>query len=394
MQLVKPESLGFSSPRLARIAPVMQQYVDQKKFPGVLTLVARHGQVVHLDKFGWMDVEAQKPIQFDTIFRIYSMSKPITSVALMMLYEEARFQLNDPVTRWIPEFGQMKVMVNPTGTILADPLRPITIHDLMTHTAGLSYGFDPNPLDEMYRKQLWSMMDKKAVYFPEFIQELTKLPLAFQPGTSYRYSLATDVLGYLVELISGMPFDAFVKEKICAPLGMIDTDYFVPKQKLERFASNYEPAPEGGLKLVDAPAKSHYRKLNGFASGGGGMVSTAADYLRFARMMANYGELDGVRLLGRKTVELMTMNHLPAGVYPFDEHHSGFGLGVGMLTDLAGGQRVDSVGNYGWSGAATTHFWIDPQEDMIAILMTQLMNNPNYPILQDFHVLVNQALVD
>ena len=318
VKIAKPEDLGFSGERLERINATMQRYVDEKKLAGVITLVARRGAVVHLGKCGMADIEAAKPMQLDTIFRIYSMTKPITSTAVLMLMEEGRLRLADPIAQYIPGFKDVKVLDNAPGSgvrqVSAD--RPITIRDLLTHTAGLSYGFDDVYIDELYRKHIWG--PKEANPDPtlaDWIGELAKLPLASQPGTRFRYSVATDVLGYLVQVISGMPFEAFLKQRIFEPLGMVDTDFWVPPEKVERFAANYGPDPEAGLKVIDPPATSHYTRPSKAPSGGGGLVSTTGDYLRFAQMLLNKGEVDGVRLLGRKTVELMTANHLPDGVY-------------------------------------------------------------------------------
>ena len=396
VEIAKPEDLGFSGKRLERINAVMQRYVDEKKLAGVITLVARRGTVVHLGECGMADIEASKPMQSDTIFRIYSMTKPITSTAVLMLMEEGRLRLADPVAQYIPGFKDVKVLDNAPGSgvrqVNAD--RPITIRDLMTHTAGLSYGFDDVYIDELYRKHIWGPMEANPdLTLADWMGELTKLPLAYQPGTRFRYSVATDVLGYLVQVISGMPFDAFLKQRIFEPLGMIDTDFWVPPDKVERFAANYGPDPEAGLKVIDPPATSHYTRPSKAPSGGGGLVSTTGDYLRFAQMLLNKGELDGVRLLGRKTVELMTANHLPDGVYCFDDPSSGFGLGVSVLLNLGKSQTLGSAGNFGWGGAANTNFWVDPQEELLGILMLQFMPSDTFPVVADFRNLTYQALV-
>ena len=398
MNTVSPESVGISSERLKRIDQVMQKYVDQGKLPGVLSLVARRGQVAHLSKVGWMNVEAQEPITFDTLFRIYSMTKPITSVAVMMLYEEGHFFLSDPVAKYIPEFEDIKVFVRETetGVELANLKRPITIHHLLTHTAGLSYGFDSNDyVDKQIQKHVWQRHDANPdITLEEFVRRIAMCPLRTQPGTEFFYSLSVDVLGYLVQVVSGQPFDAFLQERILGPLGMVDTAFDVPEGKLDRFAVNYKPDEEKGIAVFDAPETSRFAKPTRCPAGGMGLVSTLGDYYRFTQMLYNKGELDGQRLLGRKTVELMTSNHLRDGVYRDGNPAQGFGLGFGVTLDVERTQTLDSVGAYGWGGAATTRFVIDPQEELVHIEMTQLMFNESVPVLDEMHVAIYQAIVD
>ena len=397
MNTVKPEQVGCSSERLKRIGMVMQRYVDENKIAGILAMAARRGQVAYSQCFGMMDIEANKPMQFDTLFRIYSMTKPITSVAVMMLFEEGHFQLADPVSRFIPDFEDAKVLVKATesGLELANLEREITIWHLLTHTSGLSYGFNENDaVDEMYRRYHRTLEQKPDIKLGQMVREIARLPLAHQPGSAWRYSMATDVLGYLVQVISGTPFDEFLKQRLLEPLGMGDTDFYVPETKIERFAVNYGPGEQGGLRVIDAPATSRYAKPTAHPSGGGGLVSSASDYMRFAQMMLNKGELDGVRLLGRKTIELMTMNHLPHGLHPFEDLSRGFGLGVGVVTDVAKSQTLGSVGTYGWGGAANTIFWVDPREELIGLLMLQFMPSNTYPVIPDFRVSVYQSIVD
>jgi len=399
METVTPEDVGFSSERLRRIRPVMQAYVDQKKLPGLITLVARQGKVVHFEIYGLMDIEAEKPMQADSIFRIYSMTKPITSVAAMMLYEEGLFQLNDPVYRFIPAFKDVKVLGSVTsGTpALVDLEREITIRDLMTHTSGLTYAFlEDSPVDTMYEQAGLFNRDKTL---QENVQELAKMPLVHQPGSAWRYSVSTDVLGYIVEVISDTPLDTFLKDRIFDPLQMVDTDFYVPQEKIDRFAALYSLAEDGGLELTDPSATGEYAKPPQNLSGGGGLVSTMTDYLQFAQMVLNGGELDGIRLLGRKTVALMAINHLPEQVLPITFpyktlHGSGFGLGFRVIMSVAETQGFESVGNYDWGGAASTHFWIDPQEEVIGLLMTQFMPSRHYPLDEQLKVLTYQALVD
>jgi CubicO group peptidase (beta-lactamase class C family) len=375
----------------------MQRYIDEKKIAGIVSLIARHGEVVHFEKAGMADIESAKPMQLDSIFRIYSMTKPITSTAVLMLLEEAKIRLSDPISQYIPAFKEVKVLDNTpgSGVKFIPPTREITIHDLLTHTAGLSYGFDDNVyIDELYRKNLWSMMESgQDVTIEAVIEAVAKLPLAFHPGTMYRYSIATDVLGYMIQVVSGISFDEYLKKHIFEPLGMVDTDFFVPADKVDRFTSTYGPDDQAGLKVTDPAAKSNYTRPTHFPSGGGGLVSTAGDYFQFSQMLLNKGELNGIRLLGRKTIDLMTVNHLPDGIDPFGDHSSGFGLGVSVLMDLGKNSTLGSVGNYGWGGAANTNFWIDPQEELIGILMLQYMPSDTYPIVMDFHNLTYQALV-
>ena len=394
MQIGKPEDMGFCSQRLARITTKMRRYVDEQKLAGISTLMARRGKVVHFEQVGMANIEAGTPMAADTLFRIYSMTKPITSVAVLMLLEESRFRLNDPVADYLPEFKDSRVLDN---TNLVKPQRPMTIRDLLTHTAGLSYGFDENyHLDQLYGQQVWGAVESNPnLTLAEWIGTIARLPLAYHPGTRYRYSVATDVLGYLVQVVAGVPFADFLQERIFAPLGMNDTCFTLPAEKLSRFATNYGPKEGGGLQVIDAPQNSRYVRPTQRPSGGGGLLSTSGDYLRFTQLLLNGGELDGVRLLGRKSVELMTTNHLPDGIYVDNDPTTGlgFGLGVSVLLDLGKGQTLGSVGTYGWGGAANTNFWIDPREEMIGILMLQFMPSGTYPVTPDFRILAYQALV-
>lgn len=400
METVTPEEVGFSSERLRRIRPVMQAYVDKKKLPGLITLVARQGKVVHFEKYGLMDIEAEKPMQADTIFRIHSMTKPITTVAAMILYEEGLFQLNDPVSKFIPAFKDVKVLGSvASGTPeLVDLEREITIRDLMTHTSGLTYAFlEDSPVDAMYEQAGLFSRDKKTLQ--ENVQELAKMPLVHQPGTAWRYSVSTDVLGYLVEVIAETSLDIVLKERVFDPLQMIDTGFYVPQEKMERFAALYSLAEDGGLELSDPPATGEYATPPRTFRGGSGLVSTMADYLRFAQMMLNGGELNGARLLGRKTVALMTKNHLPGKVLPmalFDWTMNGYGYGLGfsVIMSAVENQEFESVGNYGWFGVAGTYFWIDPQETVIGLIMTQIMWGGQYLLDAKLKELTYQALVD
>jgi len=394
MKIAAPEELGFSPDRLKRIDTVMQRYVHQRTLAGIVTLVARHGSVIHFEKFGMQDIEANKPVELDTIFRIYSMTKPITSVALMMLFEHGLVRLTDPVTKFMPGFNKVKVFINESK--LADLEREITIHDLLTHTAGLSYGDDEDsPVDGLYRQ---ADLFNSDITLAEMIQRIAHLPLVHQPGQVWRYSVATDVVGYLVEMISDMSLAEFFEEKIFWPLGMEDTAFSVPPDKIDRFATLYGKTEKGALEVIDTATGGDYFNVRLY-SGGHGLVSTTADYLRFAQLVLNKGELDGVRLLGPKTVELMTANHLPPALMPIamgEEQMPGFGFGLGfsVMMDVTQSGMMGSVGLHGWGGWANTHFWVDPQEQLIGILMLQYVPSGTHPVTNDFRTLVYQALID
>ncbi len=406
LPLVAPEQVGLSAARLDRVRKWMQQWVDSGKLAGMVACVMRKGELAFAEVAGKADVARNKPMRPDTIFRIYSMTKPLTSTAIMMLYEEGRFQLDDPISKFIPAFADMRVFAGGSrGKIDSVPAeREITFRDLLTHTSGLTYGFmESNPVDALYRdKENGVDFQTSTTSLEQLVERLATFPLIAQPGRAWNYSVATDVLGYLVEVISGQPFEVFLKDKVIKPLGMVDTDFHVPAVKHERFAANYSAGPGGRLDLIDDPAKSRYLAPRTVNSGGGGLVSTASDYLRFCRFMLNKGELDGARLLGRKTVELMTMNHLKGdmadmGMPRFSEstyYGIGFGLGFSVTIDPAKAQIVGSPGEYAWGGAASTAFWIDPREDMAVVLLTQLMPSSTYPIRRELRVLTYQAIVD
>ena len=406
LKRVAPESVGLSSERLARIETHLNaRYHDPQKIAGTLTLVARKGEIAHLSTLGLMDIERNKPMAEDTIFRIYSMSKPITSVALMMLYEHGHFQLDDPVYKMIPEWRDLQVYQagNYPNFATSPCERPMTIRDLMTHMSGLTYGFmERTNVDRAYRRLHVAREGEKDLH--SMIQSLATLPLEFSPGTAWNYSNATDVLGYLVEVISGMPFDEYLQKMIFDPLGMVDTGFTVPADKIDRFAANYSRGRDKKPRLMDDPATSLYTQPATFFSGGGGLVSTAGDYLQFCRMLLNKGELNGHRLLGRKTIELMTSNHLPGGrdltelaTGAFSEttyEGVGFGLGFSVQLDNAKAQIVDSRGEYGWGGAASTAFWVDPSEDMIVIFMTQLMPSGTFNFRGQLKSIIYPAIID
>ena len=375
-----PEAVGVSAERLERIRPVMQGYVDDGNLPGFLTVVARRGKIVHFETIGMRDVENKKPVEPDTIFRIYSMSKPITSVAVMMLYEEGRFQLGTPVSKFIPQFKNMKVY-NEDQTEILEAKKEITIKHLLMHTAGLTYGWGNKPVDALYKE---AKIREPGSTLVDMVEKLGKIPLVHEPGERWTYSVSTDVLGYLVEVVSGMPFEEFLQTRLFKPLGMVDTAFSVPLEKADRFAALYRHnRREGLMKRAGGDAPLAKDKLSFFPSGGGGLVSTAADYMRFSQMLLNGGELDGVRILGKKTVELMRYPH----------HDDWFGLGFAVVTNKESPNILESVGNFSWGGAAATTFWIDPQEELIGLLMTQLLNN-RFPFQQQFKVLTYQALTE
>ncbi|MCX6081062.1 MAG: serine hydrolase [Chloroflexi bacterium] len=399
MDLIQPEKVGLSSVRLQRMNLVMQQYVDQQAYSGIVTLVARKGQIAHLGIFGWQEKETNIPMAVDTIFPIHSMTKPVTSAAVMMLCEEAKLHLSDPVSGYIPEFKDAKVMVARGGSDydLVPARREMTIHDLLTHTAGLSYDFHDNSiLDEMYgntfehmRKEVEPILEKRITAFAQ-----AKLPLAFHPGTDFRYSFSIDVLGYIVQKVSGQFFADFLQERIFQPLGMADTDFWVPPEKAHRLAAVYGPAEQGGIKVIEPAANSSYLKPTKNPSGGGGLVSTSIDFFRFGQMLLNGGQLNGVRLLGRHTVAWMLQNHLPDGIHPVDVDYvcNGFGLGGSVLLNPGLSHRPGSVGKFGWSGSASTSWWIDPVEEMQGVLMLQYEPAFVIPINESFSQLVYQAL--
>jgi len=403
---------GLLTERLGRIDSLLQQrYLDPGKLAGVVTLVARRGEIAHFSALGEMDSERAKPMELDTIARIYSMSKPITSVALMTLYEEGQFQLDQPVSDFIPAWSELGVwrMGTHPNWVTTTPERPMTVRDLLSHQAGLTYSFQlRHPVDAAYR-DLGILNRAEDLALPdetlaEAAAKLVQVPLLFSPGTAWNYSVATDICGYLVELISGQAFDAFLDTRIFAPLGMEDTGFHVPDAKLDRFAACYSPTAEGGRVLQDDPETSAYRQPPRLLSGGAGLVSTATDYFRFCQMLLNGGELDGARVLSRKTIDLMTQNHLPPGaslatavppgVYGEPtQAGSGFGLGFSVLSDLSRAQIVGSVGQYAWAGAASTQFWIDPVEEVVVVFLTQLLYGA-YPIQRELQVLVNAAFAD
>jgi CubicO group peptidase (beta-lactamase class C family) len=399
-----PEAAGFSPERIDRItAHLEQNYIQTGKIVGCQALVARHGHVAYSRSFGSMDRERATPMRDDTIFRIYSMSKPITSVALMTLYEQGHFQLNDPVSRVIPEWRDQKVWVSGEGAdmVTQAPKQPMTFRHVLSHTGGLTYGGTNHPVDKAYREQ--GVRRGQGETLRDFALKLANVPLRYEPGERWMYSLSTDVCGYLVEAISGKRFDRYLQETIFDPLGMKDTSFWVRPEKLDRFAANYQRQPDKTLKLVDDPAASTYATEPAFFSGGGGLTSTTADYLRFCEMLRRGGELDGARILGPRTLELMHKNHLAGGkdltkmaMGAFSETANegvGFGLGFAMtLGEVEAGGLGE--GDYYWGGAASTIFWVDPKEDMVVIFMTQLMPSATFNFRGQLKNIIYSAIVD
>src|SRR5262245_15905022 len=404
---VKPEEVGLSSSRLARIGAHLGRYVDDGRLAGTMTLIARGGRVAYCEPLGHLEIDRRRPMTHDTVFRIYSMTKPITSVGLMMLYEQGRLQLDDPVHKFIPAWANLRVFVsgNYPRFVTAPPARPMTVRDLLTHTSGLTYGFMARTnVDAAYRALGVADRSKPGYTLQNMVDTLAELPLEFSPGTRWNYSVSTDVLGYLVEVISGQRFDVYLREHIFQPLGMCDTGFTIADAQLARFTCNYERQRDGRFGLIDPPERSQYRE-GSFFSGGGGLISTVGDYFRLTSMLRNRGELDGVRLLGRKTVELMTMNHLPggqdltqlaqAGMFTETAYAGvGFGLGFSVMLDPTRAQILGTPGEYAWSGAASTAFWVDPQEDLIGIFMTQLRPSSPYPLRRELRALPYAALID
>lgn len=404
--------LGFDAARLAAIDPFLNaRYVQPGRLPGTLTLVARRGEIAHLGVNGWADVERKQPLATDTIFRIYSMTKPLTSVAFMMLVEEGKVALDQPVHRYIPawkDLGVYKAGTHKTGFMTTPTSGPMRMVDLLRHTSGLTYGFQNRTnVDAAYREARIGEIEKAGT-LDTMVADLAKIPLEFSPGTAWNYSVATDILGYLIGIISGQTFEDFLSERLLKPLGMTDTGFHVPADKAHRFAACYTPTPKGGMELQDDPKTSSFLAPPSFVSGGGGLVSTAADYLKFAQAMLNGGvHIDGAhrhRLISRKTLDLMTANHLPGGVdLPalskslFSEAQydgTGFGLGFATCTSAARTLMPGSDGDYFWGGAASTFFWVDPKEDLVAIFMTQLIPSSTYPVRNELRTMIYSALDD
>jgi CubicO group peptidase (beta-lactamase class C family) len=403
---VDPSEVGFDAGRLSRIDSHFERYVADGRLPGWLVLVSRGGRVAHLTAHGQRDREAGLPVELDTVFRIYSMTKPVTSVAAMMLYEEGAFELTTPVSRLIPAFENVRVYRRGSGLrpLTAPATEPVRIWHLLTHTAGLTYGFHhAHAVDEAYRGAGYEWGHPPGTDLAAACDAWAGLPLLFEPGTEWNYSHATDVLGRVVEVASGQSLDRFFAERIFRPLGMTDTAFWADDAQRERLAALYTAAPgqRRAVRLDAMGDRVHERPQ--MLSGGGGLVSTVGDYHRFTRMLLRRGELDGTRLLGPRTLGHMTRNHLPGGAdleavgRPLFAETSfagvGFGLGFSVLLDPAASKSLGSAGEFGWGGAASTAFWVDPVDEVIAIFMTQLLPSSTYPIRSELRQLVYQALV-
>jgi CubicO group peptidase (beta-lactamase class C family) len=399
-----PKRAGFAPERINRITDHLDKnYIAPGKIAGCQTLVARHGHVAYFKSQGLMDRERRKPMTDDTIFRLYSMTKPITSVALMTLFEQGHFQLNDPVTRFIPSWRDHKVWVSGEGGSMETvaPARPMTMRHVLSHTGGLTYGATNHPVDRAYREA--GVGRGAGETLSGFADKLAKVPLRYQPGERWMYSLSTDVCGYLVEAISGKTFDQYLQETIFDPLDMKDTSFMVAPRKADRLAANYERQADKSLKLIDDPERSNYLKQPTFFSGGGGLTGTTADYLRFCEMLRRGGELDGVRILGPRTIELMHLNHLAGGkdlsqmaIGAFSETaYEGVGFGLGFAMTL-GQVEAGALGggDYYWGGAASTIFWVDPKEDLVVIFMTQLMPSATFNFRGQLRNIIYSAIVE
>ncbi|MFE0592261.1 serine hydrolase domain-containing protein [Micromonospora echinospora] len=404
---IDPDEIGFDPARLARIDEHFGRYVDAGQLAGWQIVVTRRGHVAHSSTYGLRDAEAGAPVTPDTLWRIYSMTKPVTSVAAMILWEEGRFELTDEISRWLPEFADVRVYAK--GSALkpytVPAVEPIRVWHLLTHTAGLTYGFmQTSVVDGLYRAAGYDLHWPDGVDLAAASVALAELPLLFQPGSAWGYSVATDVLGRLVEVVSGQRLDDFVADRILRPLGMTDTHWWVDGDDAERLGALYVPDPRTGRILRHDQFGAVARRKPGLLAGGSGLISSAYDYHRFTQMLLRGGELDGARVLGPRTVRFMTRNHLPGGqdlaalsTGGFAESifdGVGFGLGFAVVQDPVPGRMPSSVGEYYWGGVASTAFWVDPVEEVTALLFTQLMPSSTYPLRSQLRQLVYSALVD
>lgn len=404
---IDPIERGFDPDRLERISTHFRRYVDDRLLPGWLIAVTRGGETVFSDTYGHRDVEAGLPIENDTIFRAYSMTKPITTVAAMMLWEEGAFELKDPVHRYIPSFRDQTVYSS--GSALAPATVPVespmAIWHLMTHTSGLTYDFlNAHPVDQRYREAGFNWGAPAGMDLEAGCDALAAQPLVFQPGTEWNYSMSTDVLGRVIEVVAGQSLDEVLRTRIFEPLGMGDTGFHCPPADHDRLAALYSPTPGSGERFRNDPMGDAARTPPTFLAGGGGLVTTAGDYLRFTEMLRRGGELDGVRLLGTRTLDYMRQNHLPGGgdltecgrplfaETAFDG--VGFGLGFSVVIDPVATKTLCSAGEFAWGGAASTAFWVDPVEDLTVVLFTQLLPSSTHPLRTELKQLVYQALVD
>ena len=406
---VDPDAAGLDARRLERIDEHLNaRYIEPGKIAGCQVAVLRHGAVGYFKSFGSMDLEREKPVADDTIWRIYSMTKPMVGVGLMTLYERGHFQLSDPVSRWIPAWRDLRVKERqPDGSVkLVDPKRPMSVRDALMHTTGLGWGVDGElPSMERFLELMYELRGGRDGTLETMVNNLAGFPLEFHPGEQWLYGVSTDVCGYLIEQMSGQRLDDYLRETVFEPLQMKDTGFSVPDSEIDRFAANYGRTRYKTLKLIDDPERSSYRRPPTFLSGGGGLVSTTEDYARFCQMLVNGGELDGVRVLGRKTVDLMRTNHLPGngelrqfavpggyGEVGFDG--VGFGLTMAVGLGEAATQSIGSAGDYYWGGAASTIFWIDPNESLAVIFMTQLMPSGTFNFRGQLRALVYPAIAD
>ncbi|HEY5091923.1 MAG TPA: serine hydrolase domain-containing protein [Acidimicrobiales bacterium] len=400
-----PSAMGFDPERLARIKPHFDAYVDDRRLPGWLATVSRGGELVWSDKGGFRDRERNLEVTNDTIWRIYSMTKPITSIAVMMLYEEGRFDLNDDVGQWIDALKEPHVWSGGTASKpqTVPAIEPVRVHHLLSQMSGLTYGFhNAHPTDEIYRLKGYDFGFAPGADLAQAVHDWCSSPLVFQPGSGWNYSVSVDVLGRLIEIWSGQSFESFLQDRVLGPLGMVDTDWYCPEEKWDRLAMLYGPSNGDSFPYEElAKGATHSPRIHG---GGGGLVSSASDYLRFMTMLLRGGELDGVRLVSNRTLELMTRNHLPGDVdleefatdsfSEIDYAGIGFGLGFSVMLDAAKNKSLVSEGSFAWGGAASTAFWVDPAEDLTVGFYTQLLPSGTYPIRRDLQQLVYQALVD
>lgn len=402
--VMKPEAVGFSSERLENLHALIQGEIDRKALAGAVTILARHGKVIEYRTYGQKDIAQNTPMSKDVIFRAYSMTKPVTAVAMMVLYEQGKWLPSDQVSRFLPEFANLKVFkgVDSEGKmILVEPDHPPTMQELMTHSAGFSYGFTNSMVDAEYHKQ--GVLQSHDLQ--EAVKKLATIPLNYQPGKGWMYSVSMDIQGAIIEKLSGQSLPQFMQEHIFKPLDMKDSGFFVPQEKRARFATNYRATPDEQLTPVSAAGKApeDYATEPTMPSGGGGLVTTAEDYYRFAQMLANKGELDGKRILAPATVTLMTSNHLAAnlltGDFGIGQHimRPGFGYGFNcaVVFDPAAAALSDGKGTFFWDGAAGTWFWVDPTNDIVFVSMIQRMGgHDNHSLEYRSHATVDQALVD
>ena len=420
MKIVLPAQVGLDQNRLGRVSNWLEQQVIKKRIAGASLLLCRRGQPAFFEAVGASEIETGRVFSEDTIVRVFSMTKPITTVAAMMLYEQGCFQLDHPVSRYLPAFADTPVWSGGDITATVAQQTPMTIRQLMTHTAGLTYGFmQQNVIDAEYRGR--GLEQRRSVKLADWVDSLADIPLLCQPGSQWNYSVATDVLGRLVEIWSGLSLAEFFEAHICGPLGMVDTGFSVPADQTSRFAALYGPSSGqtmasvaaggishedriGGLRLIESADNNDYLKPPEFFSGGGGLVSTMSDYARFCQMLMNRGELDGSRLLSRKTVEFMRLNQLPNNgdmasmgqpVWSETSYEGiGFGIGWAVVLDPVKAHIIASVGEHHWGGAASTFFWLDPEEELFVIFLTQLIPSSTYPIRRELRSRIYQTLVN